>query len=124
MPGEKRIVRFKYHDAHKHQHQHRRDQNCIRHGPPLPGHVHEDPDNQACLQNHEREDQRPSEISMEMEVIDQIGTGAEDKQPPPDHEIQLNRVLLSFYVRDYPCLCLCMCHVLLSPMIEKVKDEK
>ena len=29
----------------------------------FPGHVHEDRDDQACLQNHDEEDQRPSEVS-------------------------------------------------------------
>src|SRR5207245_1705464 len=116
-PSEKRVVRFEHHDAHKHQHQHWRDQNGIRQGQPLPGHVHEDRDNQACLQNHEQEDQRPPEVSMDTEVVDEIRASAEDKQPSPDHEIKLNRVLLPFDV----CDC-CLCHAS-SPKIEKGKDE-
>src|SRR5713101_5907485 len=111
-PSEKRVVRFEHHDAHKHQHQHRRYQNGIHQGQPLPGHMHKDRDNQACLQNHEQEDERPSEVSMETEVVDEIRASAEDKQPSPDHEIKLYRVLLPFD------MCDCLCHVSLT------KDRK
>src|SRR5258707_14333496 len=79
--------------------------------------MHKDCDNQACLQNHKQEDERPSEVSMDTEVVDEIRASAEDKQPSPDHEIKLNRVLLPFDV----CDC-CLCHGP-SPKIEKGKDD-
>src|SRR5262249_9820940 len=116
-PSEKRVVRFEHHDAHKHQHQHWRDQNGIHQGQPLPGHMHKDRDNQACLQNHEQENERPSEVSMDTEEVEEKRTKAQDKKPSPDHEIKLNRVLLPFDV----CDC-CLCHGP-SPKIEKGKDE-
>jgi hypothetical protein len=52
-PSEERVVRFEHHQCHKHQHQPRRHQDSIHQGQPLPGHVHEDSDNQTCLQDHE-----------------------------------------------------------------------
>jgi len=36
---------------------------------------------------------------VQAEVVDEIGAGAEDEQPSPDHEIELDRVLLPLYVR-------------------------
>jgi hypothetical protein len=35
---------------------------------------------------------------MEAKVVDEIGAGAENEQPSPDHEIELDRVLLAFCV--------------------------
>src|SRR6266478_8979090 len=98
-PEKVRIIGFKHHDRHKYQHQHRRQQDGIGQGQPLPGHVHEDGDDQASLQHHKQQDQRPSEIAMEAKVVDEIGAGAEDEQPSPDHEIELDRVLLPLCVR-------------------------
>jgi hypothetical protein len=56
--------------------------------------VHEDGDDQPGLQHHEEQDQRPSEIALNAEVIDQIGAGAEDEQQSPDDEIEPDRMLL------------------------------
>jgi hypothetical protein len=36
---------------------------------------------------------------MEAKVVDEIGAGAEDEQPSPDHQIELDRVLLALCVR-------------------------
>jgi hypothetical protein len=36
---------------------------------------------------------------MQAKIVDEIGAGAEDEQPSPDHEIELDRVLLPLYVR-------------------------
>src|ERR1700738_751692 len=102
-PDEMRVVGFEHHDRHKHQHQHRRQQDGVGQGQPLPGHVHEDGDDQASLQHHEEQDQRPSEIAMKAKVVDEIGAGAENEQPCPDYEIKLDRVLLSLCVRDSRC---------------------
>jgi hypothetical protein len=55
--------------------------------------------NQARLHNHEQQDQKPPEISMNAKVVDEIRASAQDKQPAPDHQIKLNRVLLSLFVR-------------------------
>src|ERR1700730_6196551 len=104
-PEEMRVVGFEHHDRHKYQHQHRRQQDGIGQGQPFPGHVHEDGDDQASLQHHEQQDQRPSEIAMEAEVVDEIGASAEDEQPCPDHEIKLDRVLLPLCMRDSRCGC-------------------
>src|ERR1700730_2414989 len=99
-PEEMRVVGFEHHDRHKYQHQHRRQQDGIGQGQPLPRHVHKDGDDQASLQHHEEQDQRPSEMTMDAEVVDEIGAGAENEQPSPDHEIELDRVLLALCVRD------------------------
>ena len=93
-----RVVGFEYHDRHKYQHKYRRQQDRVGQGQPLPGHVHEDGDDEAGLQYHEQTDQRPPEIAVYAELVDQIGAGAEDEQPSPDHEIELDRVLLALYV--------------------------
>jgi hypothetical protein len=61
--------------------------------------VHENTDDHAGLQHHEQQDQRPSEIAMEAKVVDEIGAGAEHEQPSPDHEIELDRMLLTLGVR-------------------------
>src|SRR5882757_2952783 len=136
-PDEVRVVGFEHHYRHKHQHQHRREQDGIGQGQPLPGHVHEDGDDQASLQHHEQQDQRPSEIAVEAKVVDEIGAGAEDEQPSPDHEIELDRVLLALCVRGARYgrlmqmnvkrrlfyLHRCVCHAPTSPEIKKGKDE-
>ena len=36
---------------------------------------------------------------MEAEKVDQIGAGTEDEQPSPDHEIELDRMLLALCMR-------------------------
>src|SRR3979490_1168319 len=102
-PDEMRVVGFEHHDRHKYQHQHRRQQDGIGQGQPLPGHVHEDGDDQASLQHHEQQDQRPSEMAMQSKVVDEIGAGAENEQPSPDYEIELDRVLLALCVRGSWC---------------------
>jgi hypothetical protein len=38
-------------------------------------------------------------MTMEAEVVDEIGAGAENEQPSPDNEIELDRVLLALCVR-------------------------
>src|SRR6516165_9617801 len=98
-PEEVRVVGFEHHDRYKYQHQHRRKQDGVGQCQPLPGHVHEDGDDQAGLQHHEQHDQGPPEIAMDAKVVDHIGAGAEDEQPTPDHEIELDRVLLASCVR-------------------------
>src|SRR6202047_2533659 len=138
-PEEMRVVGFEHHDCHEYQHQHRRQQDGVGQGQPLPGHVHEDSDDQASLQHHEQQDQRPSEIAMEAKVVDEIGAGAENEQPSPDHEIELDRVLLALCLRGSRCECVmhmtvqrmllsfhmyrCVCHAPTSPKVKKSKDE-
>jgi hypothetical protein len=65
-----------------------------------------------CMKNHEQQDQRPSEISLKAKVVDEIRASAQDKQPAPDDQIKLNRVLLSLFVRPF------LCHVSPLPKIE------
>src|SRR6185436_12058299 len=98
-----RVVGFEHHDRHEYQHQHWRQQNGVGQGQAFPGHVHEDGHDQTSLQHHEQQDQRPSEIAVETKVVDEIGTGAENEQPSPDHEIELDRVLLALCVRSSWC---------------------
>jgi hypothetical protein len=43
---------------------------------------------------------------MESKVVDEIGAGAEDEQPSPDHEIELDRVLLALCLRGARCECI------------------
>src|SRR3712207_7469859 len=45
---------------------------------PFPGHVHEYGDDQARLQRHEQEDQRPPQVSLQMEVIHEVREGVHD----------------------------------------------
>src|ERR1700727_2464409 len=77
-PEQMRVVGFEHHDRHEYQYQHRRQQDGVGQRQPLPGHVHENRDDQASLQHHEQQDQRPSEMAMEAKVVDEIGAGAEN----------------------------------------------
>src|SRR6266581_7137641 len=110
---EKGVIRFKCPDAQKHHQQYGRDQNGIHQGQPLPEHVHEDGDDQPCLQQHEQDDQKPPEVALEVEVVNQIRRRAENKQQSPDLEIDADRMLLSLYV----------CGHFPSPKIEDCEDE-
>jgi hypothetical protein len=65
--------------------------------------VHEDGNDQPGLQQHEHDDQTPPEVTLEVEVVNKIRRGAENKQQSPDLEINANRMLLPLYVRhDFP----------------------
>src|SRR5215469_2240459 len=86
---QKRVIRFKSHDRNKHQDQHRRNQNGVGQSQALPGHVHENSDDQARLQDHEEQDERPPQISLEMKVVDKIGARTENEEPRPNDEIEL-----------------------------------
>ena len=135
--GEKRVIRLQHHHRHEHQHQYRRQDDRIDQRQPLPGHVHEDGDDQPGLQHHEDQDQRPSQISLQTDIVDHVGAGAEDEQPCPDHEIELDRMLLmGIRVRNRlpavmrmpaaaccPCVYRCFSHVCLSPQIKECEDE-
>src|SRR3972149_5515014 len=82
-------------------------------GQPLPEHVHEDGNDQPGLQQHERDDQKPPQVSLNVEEVDKIGRSAENKQQPPDLEINANRMLLPLWV----------CHGFPLPKIENCEDE-
>src|SRR5204863_7387734 len=110
---EKGVIRLECSDAQKHHQQHRRDQNGIHHGQALPEHVHEDGNDQPRLQQHEQDDQKPPEITLEVEVVNQIRGRAENKQQSPNLEIDADRMLLPLYV----------CGHFPSPKIEDCKDE-
>src|SRR5881628_2767590 len=112
-PRKKGVIRFKRSDAQKYHQQHRRDQNGIYHGQPLPEHVHEDGNDQPCLQQHEQDDQKPPEVALEVEVVNQIRRRAENEQQSPDLEIDADRMLLPLYV----------CGHFPSPKIEDCEDE-
>src|SRR6516162_792935 len=113
-PKEMGVVGFKHHDRHKYQHHHRWSQDGVGQGQTFPRHVHEDGDDQAGLQHHEQHDQGPPQIAMDTKIVDQIGAGAEDEQPSPDHEIELDRMLLTLCVR---CGCGCVTHMSLQRML-------
>src|SRR5712672_4847833 len=89
-PRKKGVVRLKGSDPKKNHQQHRRDQNGIHHGQPLPEHVHEDGNDQPRLQQHEQDDQKPPEVTLKVEVVDQIRRGAQNEQQSPDLEINSN----------------------------------
>jgi hypothetical protein len=72
--------------------------------------VHEDGNDQPCLQQHERDDQKPPEVTVNVEVVNQIRRGAENKQQSPDLEIDAERMLLPFRVRLL--LSFRVCHML------------
>src|SRR6267378_5656291 len=112
-PREKGVIRFKGSDTQKDHQQHRRDQNGIYHCQPLPEHVHEDGYDQPCLEQHEHDDQKPPEVALEVEVVNQIRRRAENKQQSPDLEIDADRMLLPLYV----------CGHFPSPKIEDCEDE-
>jgi hypothetical protein len=38
-------------------------------------------------------------MAMEAKIVDEIGAGAEDEQPSPDHKVKLDRMLLPLCVR-------------------------
>src|SRR6266481_7946012 len=78
-------------------------------------------------------------MAMEAKVVDEIGAGAENEQPSPDHEIKLDWMLLALCVRGSRCECVMrvslqrvllrfqmyrdVCHAATSPEIKKRKDE-
>src|SRR5206468_5171838 len=93
--------------------QHGRDQNGIHQGEPLPEHVHEDCNDQPRLQQHEQDDQKPPEVTLEVEVVNEIRRRAENEQQSPDLEIDTDRMLLPLYV----------CGHFPSPKIEDCEDE-
>src|SRR5882724_1425548 len=95
---EKGVVRLERSDAQKNHQQHRRDQNGIHHGEPLPEHVHEDGNDQPCLQQHEQDDQKPPEVTLKVEVVNQVRRRAENEQQSPDLQINADRMLLTLYV--------------------------
>jgi hypothetical protein len=41
--------------------------------------MHEDGNDKSCLQEHENENQGPSEISLNVVIVDHIGKGTEDE---------------------------------------------
>ena len=43
----------------------RREQDGVDQRQPLPGHVHEDGDDQPGLQHHEEQDQGPAQVALE-----------------------------------------------------------
>src|SRR5882762_11860662 len=112
-PRKKSVVRIERSDAQKNHQQHRRDQNGIHHGQPLPEHVHEDGNDQPCLQQHEQDDQKPPEVTLKVKVINKVRSRAENKQQSPDLEIDADRMLLPLYV----------CSHFPSPKIENCEDE-
>jgi hypothetical protein len=62
--------------------------------------MHEDRDDQPGFQDHEQQDQEPTEIAMQAKVIDQVGASAKDEQPPPDDKIKLDGMLLPLGMSD------------------------
>src|SRR5712691_461059 len=112
-PREKGVIRFKCSDAQKDHQQHRRDQDGVHQGQPLPEHVHEDGNDQPRLQQHEQDDQKPPEVALEVKVVNQIRRRAENKQQSPDLEIDTDRMLLPLYA----------CGHFPSPKIEDCEDE-
>src|SRR5258707_11349726 len=99
----KGVVRLERSDAQENHQQHRRDQNGIHHGQPLPEHVHEDGHDQPRLEQHEHDDQEPPQVALEVEIVDQIGCRAENEQQSPDLEINADRMLLPI---SYAVFCL------------------
>ena len=112
-PGHEGVVPFDRHEAYQHQQTKRRHQNGIHQGQPLPAHVHEDGDYQPRLHQHEHQDQRPPEVTLKVEVVDEIRERAENKQqsPDPQDKRQSDVVVL---LRE-PCYLL--------PKIKERKDE-
>jgi hypothetical protein len=67
------------------------------------------------------EDERPPEVTLEVEIVDEIRRGAENEQQSPDLEIDAERMLLPLNVmlprhrgvllrRRGMVLSLCLCH--------------
>jgi hypothetical protein len=64
----------------------------------LPHHVHEDGDDQSRLQHHEREYQEPSEVALNVEIVDGVRGGGKNEQQPPDLEIDAEWMVLPHLV--------------------------
>ena len=47
-----------------------------------------------ALGSHEDQDERPSQVALQPDIVDEIGGGAQDEKPAPDDEIDLERVML------------------------------
>src|SRR2546430_7575875 len=116
-----RVVRLERPDAKKYQQQQGRNEDGIYDGQPLPEHVHEDGNDQPRLQQHEHEDERPPEVTLEVEVVDKVRRGTENEEQPPDLEIDAERMLLPLYVvlsrrgglllpRRGMLVLICVCH--------------
>src|SRR3546814_1617804 len=60
---------------------------------PLPHHVHENGDDQPRLQHHEYEDQRPSEHTLHVKIIDHVGHRAQHEEIAPHFQIDADRVM-------------------------------
>src|SRR6267143_6822873 len=125
-PRKKGVVRLEGSDPKKNHQQHRRDQNGIHHGQPLPEHVHEDGHDHPRLEQHEHDDEEPPQVALKVEIVDQIGCRAENEQQSPDLEINTDRMLLPLHMcRDRLLLspCVCVCHGFLLPKIEDCEYE-
>ena len=56
-------------------------------------------DDEPGLQQHEQDDQEPAQIALKVEIIDEIGAGAQNEEQPPDQKIELDRMLLAMRLR-------------------------
>src|SRR3546814_2935629 len=56
-------------------------------------HVHENGDDQPRLQHHEYEDQRPSEHTLHVTIIDHVGRRAQHEEIAPPFQIDADRVM-------------------------------
>jgi hypothetical protein len=62
--------------------------------------VHEHGNDEARLQQHEEEDESPPEHPLKVEIVDEVGEGAEHEEPDPDHQVELDRMLLVLVMDD------------------------
>ena len=74
------VVPFDGHESDKDQHQYRRDQNGVYQCQPFPHHMHEHRNDKPRLQDHEQQNERPPQVTLEFIIIDKIREGTENEK--------------------------------------------
>ena len=72
LPRKKRVVRFQYPDANKHDQQQRWNNHCVNQREPLPNHVHKHSNDESCFQQHKDDDQEPANPADKLQVIHHV----------------------------------------------------
>ena len=93
-PRPERVFRFQHHYADQKNKEKRRHQDGTHQSHTFPHHVHEDGDDQPCLQEHEGNNKEPPQKAFKADIVDEIGACAEYEQQRPDLEIYTEGMLL------------------------------
>ena len=71
--------------------------------------MHKNRNNQAGLQHHEKQNQEPTHVALNLIVVHGVGHGTQDKQENPNLEIDPQWMLYRFFLSDnglVPMSCL------------------